>query len=57
MAAGVAALLSVVFLIRFAKTRKFMPAGTMLLLSVAAAAITAYRATRMNPVDALRSVG
>ena len=44
MAAGVAALLSVVFLIRFAKTRKFMPAGTMLLLSVAAAGYFALTA-------------
>jgi len=36
-AAGIAALLTVVFLIRFLKTRAFMPSGMMLALSLAAA--------------------
>jgi uncharacterized membrane protein (UPF0136 family) len=38
IAAGIAALLSVVFLMRFLKTRSFMPAGMMLLVSLVATA-------------------
>ncbi len=36
-AAGIAGLLAVVFLVRFLKTRSFMPSGMMLTLSLAAA--------------------
>ena len=45
IAAGTAALLAVVFLIRFLKTRALMPSGMMLVVSLAAAgyfAMTAY---------------
>ena len=38
IAVGIAGLLSVVFLIRFLKTRSFMPSGMMLVLSLAATA-------------------
>ena len=44
MAAAVAGLLSLVFLIRFIKTRSIMPSGTMLLLSLVAAGCFAYTA-------------
>jgi uncharacterized membrane protein (UPF0136 family) len=44
MAAGIAVLLAVVFLIRFLKTRGFMPSGMMLILSLAAAGYFAYTA-------------
>jgi len=46
IAAGIAGLLSLVFLMRFLKTRSLMPAGMMLALSLAAAAyfgLTAWR--------------
>jgi uncharacterized membrane protein (UPF0136 family) len=43
-AAGIAGLLAVVFLMRFLKTRSFMPSGMMLALSVAAAAYFAWTA-------------
>ena len=46
MAAVIAGLLSLVFLMRFLKTRSFMPSGMMLLLSLAATAyfgLTAWR--------------
>jgi uncharacterized membrane protein (UPF0136 family) len=42
IAAGVALLLSVVFLIRFLKTRAVMPSGMMLAVSVAAAVYFAW---------------
>lgn len=44
IAAGVAGLLTIVFLIRFLKTRSFMPAGMMLLISVVCAGCFAYTA-------------
>ena len=44
MAACVAGLLTIVFLIRFLKTRSFMPSGMMLLLSLIAAGCFAYTA-------------
>jgi uncharacterized membrane protein (UPF0136 family) len=44
IAAGVAGLLAIVFLIRFLKTRSFMPAGMMLVLSVVCAGCFAYTA-------------
>ena len=44
IAAGVAALLSIVFLMRFLKTHSFMPSGMMLIISVAAAGYFAYTA-------------
>jgi uncharacterized membrane protein (UPF0136 family) len=44
IATGVAALLTIVFLIRFLKTRSFMPSGMMLLLSLTAAGCFAYTA-------------
>lgn len=37
LAAGISAILAVVFAIRAVKTRKFMPAGMLLLLSILAA--------------------
>lgn len=36
LATGIAAVLLVVFIMRFIRTRKFMPAGLMMLLSLAA---------------------
>jgi uncharacterized membrane protein (UPF0136 family) len=44
IAAGVAGLLTIVFLIRFLKTRSFMPSGMMLVLSLLAAGCFAYTA-------------
>ena len=41
-AAGISALLAVVFAIRTVKTRKFMPSGMLLLLSVLAAGFFFY---------------
>jgi len=46
IAAGIAGLLSAVFLMRFLKTRSFMPSGMMLVLSLAATiyfGLTAWR--------------
>ncbi len=44
VAGGVAGLLTVVFLIRFLKTRSFMPSGMMLALSLAATSYFFYTA-------------
>ena len=46
IAGGIAALLSLVFLMRFLKTRSFMPSGMMLLVSLAATAYFALTAWR-----------
>ncbi len=41
MATAIAAVLSITFIIRFVRTRKFMPAGLMMLLSLAATIVFA----------------
>lgn len=44
IAAGLAAVLSIVFLLRFLKTKSFMPAGMMLVVSVIAGGYFAWTA-------------
>jgi uncharacterized membrane protein (UPF0136 family) len=47
MGAVIAAALAILFTIRWRKTRKLMPAGIMLLISGAAAAVLAWSAWRL----------